>query len=267
MDSNSEVKNFWEEYSCGEKLYLNGIHKKDYEEHSSKRYKLEPYIINFLKFDFEKNSKILEIGVGLGADHQKIVEQGYDTFGIDLTQRAVDHTINRLYQMKLSSNINIGNAESLNFEDCSFNGVYAWGVIHHSHNPKVIISEIYRVLKTNGQAKIMMYNKHSITVFMLWFRYAFLKCKPWISFSSICHDYLESPGTKVYSKAEIKLIFKKFKSIYINTVLSHADLLSSEVGQRHRGIFLKTAKILWPRKLIKVFLSKFGLFMLIELEK
>jgi len=267
MGSNREVKNFWEEYSCGEKLYLNGTHKKGYEEHSLKRYQLEPYIINFLKFDLEKNSKILEIGIGLGADHQKIAEQGYNTFGIDMTQRAIDHTKNRLYQMDLKSEINIGNAESLDFNDSFFDGIYSWGVIHHSQNPKSIISEIHRVLKINGKAKIMMYNKYSITVFMLWFRYALLKLKPWTSFLSICNKHLESPGTKVYSEAELKLIFKRFKSIHINTVLSHADLLSSEVGQRHRGVILKIAKAIWPRKLIKIFLSKFGLFMLIELEK
>tara|TARA_B100000989_G_C19497794_1_gene452863 strand:- start:161 stop:967 length:807 start_codon:yes stop_codon:yes gene_type:complete len=268
MDSQQiDVKKFWEEYSCGEKLYLDSSHLKGYQDHEKKRYELEPYIIDFLKFDLQKTDNVLEIGVGLGADHKHIVKQGYKTYGIDLTQRAIDHTKNRLFQEKLTSNLSIGNAENLKFPDNFFNGIYSWGVIHHSPNPIKAISEIHRVLKPGGTLKIMLYHKYSIVIFMLWIRYALMRFNPFLSFSQVSSSYLESPGTKVYTKSEIREMFKNFRRIEIDIVLSHGDLLNSNVGQRHRGIILQLGKFFLPRKLIRRFFNSNGLFMLINIKK
>ena len=41
------------------------------------------HINNFAEFEKAKNKKFLEIGVGLGADHQKFVEAGAESYGID----------------------------------------------------------------------------------------------------------------------------------------------------------------------------------------
>ena len=264
---NIEVKDFWEKYSCGEKLYLNSTHKEGYSDQSKIRYSLEPYILNFLKFNLASNSKVLEIGVGLGADHQQIAEQGYQMYGIDLTQRAIDHTKNRFFQFNLCSNLSVSNAEKLNFQDNFFDAIYSWGVIHHSIYPEQIISEIHRTLKKRGTAKIMLYHKYSIVMFMLWLRYGLFKGKLFMSLLDISKKYLESPGTKVYTRKEVNNLFIEFSRIKTNIVLSHADLLDSDVGQRHRGKLLKFAKFIWPRKLVRLFLRQFGLFMLITVEK
>ena len=262
-----DVENFWEEYSCGEQLYLDSAHLEGYRNHENKRYDLEPYIIDFLKFDLDPNATVLEIGVGLGADHKKIVQQGFKTYGIDLTQRAIDHTRNRLFQENLSSNLNVGNAEQLEFTDNYFDGIYSWGVIHHSPNPHKVVSEIFRVLKPGGSLKIMLYHKYSIVIFMLWLRYALMRFNPFLSFSQVSSRYLESPGTQVFTKKEILQMFKKFSSVKIKTVLSHGDLLESDVGQRHRGIILKIAQRFLPRGIIKKYFNSNGLFMLISVKK
>ena len=108
------VKLFWNEASCGEELYLKGESLKDsYINQSLIRYKLEPYIINFANFEDAKNKKVLEIGVGLGADHQKFAESGAELFGIDLTERAITNTRERLKLFGLKSNLSIGDAEQL----------------------------------------------------------------------------------------------------------------------------------------------------------
>jgi 2-polyprenyl-3-methyl-5-hydroxy-6-metoxy-1,4-benzoquinol methylase len=87
------VKDFWNEASCGEELYLKGESLKDaYINQSLIRYRLEPYIISFANFEGAKNKKVLEIGVGLGADHQKFAEAGAELFGVDLTEKAITNT-------------------------------------------------------------------------------------------------------------------------------------------------------------------------------
>ena len=113
----------------------------------------------------------------------------------------------------------------------------------------------------------MIYNKYSFVILFLWLIYALLNIRPFTSFIKIASEHLESPGTKVYTAKEIKNILKDCKSINVNIELSHGDLLSSHVGQKHKGILLSFSKFLWPRFIIKKFLKKYGLFILINVVK
>ena len=154
--------------------------------------------------------------------------------------------------------------ENIPFDDESFDLVYSWGVIHHSPNTKLAIDEIYRVLRPNGKAKIMIYHKWSLVGLLLWVRYSLFNLKPWKSLNHIYSKYLESPGTKAYSIKEATSMFSQFNNIKITTPLTHGDLLESNVGQRHRGILLTLVKKIWPRRIIKLLFPKNGLYMLIS---
>ncbi len=142
-----------------------------------------------------------------------------------------------------------------------------WGVLHHSPDTTKAVSEVFRVLKPNGSARIMIYHKWSVIGFMLWLRYALLRLKPWLSLDKLYAENLESPGTKAYTIKEVRQLFSEFSYVVISTALTHGDLLESDVGQRHRGVTLGLAKMLWPRWLIRRFFPKAGLFMLIDAKK
>jgi SAM-dependent methyltransferase len=262
-----EVYEFWNRASCGEELYLSGEDYAAYTGQSEARYRLEPYIIDFAKFDSTKGKKVLEIGVGLGADHKCFAQAGAELYGIDLTPRAIEHTRRFIDLSGLKSNLTIGDAESLDFPDNYFDIVYSWGVLHHSPNTPKAISEVHRVLKNGGTARIMIYHKWSMIGIMLWLRYALLTGRPWLSMETIYAKYLESPGTKAYSVAEAKLIFKTFEEVSIQTILTHGDLLESAAGQRHGGVMLSFARKILPRQLIRTFFPTAGLFMLVEAKK
>jgi SAM-dependent methyltransferase len=262
-----QVHDFWNRASCGEDLYLAGQDRADYDARAEERYRLEPFIPNFAQFESAKGQRVLEIGVGLGADHQRFSHAGADLYGIDLTERAVEHTRRRLALFGLQSNLSVGDAENLDFPDKTFDLVYSWGVLHHSPNTPKAIAEVHRILKCEGLARIMIYHKWSMVGFMLWLRYGLLVGKPWRSLRSIYAAHLESPGTKAYSMAEARHLFGAFRSVKIKTVLGHGDLLTSGVGQRHRGRALTIARMIWPRALIRACLPNAGLFMLIEARK
>tara|TARA_B100000795_G_C22731904_1_gene411700 strand:- start:366 stop:1175 length:810 start_codon:yes stop_codon:yes gene_type:complete len=262
-----KVHDFWNDASCGEDLYLQSHDKDGFNMQSNKRYELEPYILDFADFKRSKDKKVLEIGVGLGADHQKFAESGAIMTGIDLTSRAIENTIARLKLFGLESSLSVGDAENLEFKDNSFDEVYSWGVIHHSPTTQDAINEIFRVLIPGGVAKIMIYHKWSLIGLMLWMRYALMRLQPFTSLTTIYSKYLESPGTKAYSKKEAKELFSNFSEIDIRTVLTHGDLLESAAGQRHKGVFIDIARKLWPRALIKFFFPSAGLFMLIRVIK
>jgi SAM-dependent methyltransferase len=261
------VQDFWQQASCGEDLYLPGVDREAYVSHSKARYELEPYIPGLAKFETVSGKRVLEIGVGLGADHQRFAEAGAELFGVDLTPRAVEHTRRRLSLFGLRSTLMTADAEALPFPESSFDVVYSWGVLHHSPDTRRAFSEVLRVLRPGGEARIMIYHTWSMIGFMLWTRYGLLSGKPWRSMSSIYDQHLESPGTKAYTTKGALALLEGFEQARISIELSHGDLLESAAGQRHRGLMLDVARRVWPRTLIRKFLPNAGLFMLITARK
>ncbi|WP_200251379.1 class I SAM-dependent methyltransferase [Lamprobacter modestohalophilus] len=146
----ADVRDFWDRASCGEELYLAGEDRQAYQAQADTRYALEPYIPEFAGFNTARGLRVLEIGVGLGADHQRFAQAGAVLSGIDLTERAVEHTRRRLAVFGLASDLAVGDAENLQFPDESFDLVYSWGVLHHSPDMPKAIAEVWRVLKRGG---------------------------------------------------------------------------------------------------------------------
>lgn len=267
MTSKAEVREFWDEASCGERLLLPSLDREGFNKQAHERYRLEPYLERFADFESWQKCKVLEVGVGLGADHQRFAEAGAEMHGIDLTQRAVELCELRMRLFGLASELRVGDAENLPFDDESFDLVWSWGVIHHSPDTRAAIHEMRRVLKSGGVARVMIYHTWSMVGLMLWLRYRLLRARPWTTMREIYARYLESPGTKAYTTSQARELFADFANVRIETVLTHGDLLSSGAGQRHAGLALAIARRLWPRRLITWLLPRAGLFMLIEAKK
>jgi ubiquinone/menaquinone biosynthesis C-methylase UbiE len=266
-DALEQVKSYWEAASCGEDLYLLGTTLADYEHQSRERYRLEPCIPQFAHFERYRDQRVLEIGVGAGADHEQFALAGADLTGVDLTDRAIEHAKRRLGLRGLSSELRRCSAEHLDFPDGSFDLVYSWGVLHVTPDTPKAIAEVLRVLKPGGEAKIMIYHTYSFVGYMLWLRYGLGKGRPRTSLAEIYDRYLESPGTKAYTKDEARALFTGFEIERIETTLTHADLLTSPVGQRHRGPVLDIARRVWPRRLIQRFFPGHGLFLMVTARK
>lgn len=267
MSSKDAVRDFWDGASCGEQLYLKRQDATGYEQQAFERYRLEPYISEFARFELARDKDVLEIGVGLGADHQRFAQAGARLAGIDLTPRAIEHTQRRLAAFGLPSRLQVGDAENLPFVDASFDLVYSWGVLHHSPDTRRAVAEVFRVLKPGGVARVMIYHKWSMVGLMLYLRYGLLRGRPWSSLATIYASHLESPGTKAYSTEEALKLFDQFERVETRIELTHADLLESGAGQRHQGVVLALARKLWPRRLIRQALPQAGLFLLIEAQK
>lgn len=262
-----QVFEFWNQASCGEELYLGNTTKAGYNEQAKHRYELEPYILDFAQFSAAKGARVLEIGVGLGAEHQRFAKAGAILFGIDLTERAIDHTRRRLLAFNLQSTLAVGDAENLTFENDFFDIVYSWGVLHHTPNTPKAISEVFRVLKPGGRMNIMVYSTFSCVGLMLWIRYALLRGRPFTSLETIYARYLESPGTKSYTLAQAAKLMEAYTDVKVWTVLTHGDLLESQAGQRHGGRLLSIARRIWPGWIIRTVFARSGLYLLIEARK
>lgn len=261
------VYEFWNRASCGEDLYLTDISRESYEAHAAMRYGLEPEIGEFAQFEAARGRDVLEVGVGLGADHARFAAGGARLWGVDLTDRAVEHTRRRLEKFGLTSTLAVADAENLPFADASFDVVYSWGVLHHSPDTPRCVAEVHRVLRPGGVARVMIYHTYSMVGYMLWIRYALLRGRPFTRLATIYSRHLESPGTKAYTMKEARVLFGRFREVTIRTHQGHGDLLTSQAGQRHRGRLLGIARAIWPRWLIKRLLPTHGLTMMITAVK
>lgn len=261
----NQVSNYWNAQSCGE-VYADGHTTQSYyDSHAQARYDLEPYIISFAKFSEGRNKDVLEVGVGMGADHLEWAKSCPRSLrGVDITPRAVQHTTRRFEAYNLKADVMVADAEALPFESNSFDIVYSWGVLHHSPNTEAGINEVLRVLRPGGTARVMIYNKYSLIGYMLWIRYALLTGRLSLGLTNIYADYLESPGTKAFTTYEADSMFKGFSHFRANVQLSIGDLLEGNAGQRHSGLALKLARRVFPRLLISRLMKDHGLFMMIE---
>ncbi len=264
MNSKDAVRDFWNDAACGEKLLLPSFDLDGFKAQSAERYRLEPYIISFADFEGSTGREVLEIGLGLGADHERFARAGANLHGVDLTPRAVEITRRRLEAQGLASDLRVGDAEALPFPDGSFDVVYSWGVIHHSPNTAQAAREILRVLKPGGHFRVMVYHTRSLVGLMLWLRYGLARAKPFTPMAEIYATHLESPGTKAYTCREAARLFAGASNVVTRVELTHGDLLESGAGQRHEGRALALARRIWPRWLLRRVAGRFGLFLLVS---
>jgi ubiquinone/menaquinone biosynthesis C-methylase UbiE len=207
------VKAFWETEACGERY--GG-------EQDRLRYELEPEIVPFAGFEGGAGKKVLEIGVGMGADFLRWVRGGARATGVDLTERAVTLTRRRLAEEGLDADVRVADAEHLPFPDGAFDIVYSWGVLHHTPDPALALAEAGRVLAPGGQLKVMLYHRRSWVALAAWARFGLLRGKPRCTLKEAVSQ-MESPGTKAFTPDEVRAMLPGFQSVEVTPVLTHWD--------------------------------------------
>lgn len=265
------VKRFWGDDPCGTYAGKTQNDRKRYfEEIELHRYKQQPFIKPFADFQSWKDKDILEIGIGAGTDFLQFCRSGAHSYGVDLTHESIEILKERLDLEGLTAHIQTINAESLPFEENKFDFVYSFGVIHHSNEPEKIINEIYRVLKSDSEARIMLYNRYSWLSLLYYLKFGVMKLRPWRSLDSIMWNYRESIGTKVYSRKQVRNLCRKFSEISINTVLTSGDYVKEEMfynRMKKKGTVPKILLALYPSWLVRLAGNRFGFYHLITLRK
>lgn len=134
-----------------------------------------PYVSRRLPFDRIMptdltDTRVLEIGCGMGLQTEHLARRGAQVTAVDLTLPAVAATTARLKLRGLDGTVERADAESLPFNDESFDLVWSWGVIHHSPNTARIVREVARVLCMDGEARLMVYNRDALIARLLLLR-------------------------------------------------------------------------------------------------
>lgn len=165
----NDIKDFWQGHPCGAELVgdLTDESRHEYDEffrrYDDFRYTKEPHILtNLDRIDFA-GKRVLEIGLGQGADAEQIVKRGGSYSGVDLTEESVKRVKMRFSLRDLPyDHIEQASALHLPFHDDTFDIVFSHGVLHHIPEIGKAQAEIRRVLNRNGKLIVMLYAKWSL---------------------------------------------------------------------------------------------------------
>jgi len=121
-----------------------------------------PWMPRMMEFDRHAGEELLEIGGGMGTDLAQFAAHGARVTDIDLSAGHLTLAKENFVARGLQGRFIQHDAESLIFEDNTFDIVYSNGVLHHTPNTGRVVTEIFRVLKPGGLVIAMVYAEDSL---------------------------------------------------------------------------------------------------------
>lgn len=163
------VQDFWQNHACGDakvgglRERFGGDYEKFFADYDKWRYSFERHLPGCFDGLNVSGKRVLEIGLGQGADSESLIRRGARWSGIDLTAESVERVRTRLTLRDLPfDDIAQGSVLELPFADDSFDMVFSHGVLHHVPEIQKAEKEIHRVLRPGGELVIMMYARWSL---------------------------------------------------------------------------------------------------------
>ena len=163
------IKEFWQEHPCGDAQVgglrdrFHGDYDRFFTDYDQFRYRNERHLPACIEALNVAGKQVLEIGLGEGAESERLIRQGARWSGVDLTAESVERVRTRLTLRELPyEELRQGSVLDLPFADDSFDMVFSHGVLHHVPEIKQAQSEIHRVLRPGGELVIMMYARWSL---------------------------------------------------------------------------------------------------------
>jgi ubiquinone/menaquinone biosynthesis C-methylase UbiE len=168
----------------------------DLDEYRFDKLRYLPQVVDFNGF---RGQRLLEIGCGVGIDLIRFAKGGARVTGVDLAPQSIQLAKKNFELRGLHAELHVMNGEALEFDDGSFDVVYAHGVLQYTAHAEKMAKEMHRVLKPGGQAIAMVYNRIS------WLHALSLVMKVEL-------EHEDAPVLKKYSTGEFKKLLSPFST-------------------------------------------------------
>ena len=182
-----------------------------------------PWMPEVMEFSRHAGEQVLEVGGGMGTDLAQFATHAAIVTDVDLSEGHLQHAQENFRLRGLTGRFVHHDAETLPFDDNTFDLVYSNGVIHHTPNTARAVAEIFRVLKPGGRAIAMVYAENSLQYWrnLVWhygMKSGDLASR---SMAEIMSRSVERTGNdarplvKVYTKPRLRALFRAFSDIQI----------------------------------------------------
>jgi SAM-dependent methyltransferase len=128
---------------------------------ASYRYGKLAYMAGVVEFERWRERDVLDIGCGAGLDLVRLAGAGARAAGIDLSGGSLALASRYLAVENVRALLAQADAVRLPFRDESFDLVLCLGVLPFAPDPSGIVAEARRVLRKDGLAILVAYNRHS----------------------------------------------------------------------------------------------------------
>lgn len=135
--------------------------KAFFEDLDEYRFDKLRYLPRVVKFDGYREKQLLEVGCGIGTDLVRFASGGARCVGVDLSRTALDLAQRNAHHAGVPIDFRLANGEALPFDDGTFDIVYGHGVLQYTADARKMVEECRRVLRRDGEAIFMVYNRIS----------------------------------------------------------------------------------------------------------
>lgn len=198
-----EIRDYWNEHIHDLEIATHPVGSSGFfAELDEYRFDKLRYLPKLVDFGGYRGKKLLEVGCGVGIDLIRFARGGAFVTGIDLAEVSIDLAQQYCDSVGLQADLQVMDGEVMTFPDDSFDVVYAHGVLQYTGNASRMMDEIHRVLKPNGEAILMVYNKYS-----------------WLNGLSklmkVELEHEDAPALRKYSVGEFKQLLRPFADVKI----------------------------------------------------
>jgi len=197
--------------------------------------------------------EILELGCGMGFDTIPFAQAGARVAAIDVSDKCLALTQRHLGWYGAEADLRLGDAESLDFPDESFDIVSARGLLMFTPNPAAVMAEAFRVLRPRGVLQAILHNRYS------W--YVLLGAVARVNLV----DPIQDPEpNRLFTRGEARALFEGFAEVRIDggrlpTITSKRRGLAAKVF----NTLVVPGTKLAPQRL----LEPFGYYLIVEGKK
>jgi ubiquinone/menaquinone biosynthesis C-methylase UbiE len=192
-----------------------------------------PWMPDTMEMAVHAGHDVLEIGGGMGTDLAQFAAHGAAVTDLDLSAGHLELAAENFRLRGLRGRFIHHDAETLPFDDGSFDLVYSNGVLHHTPNTSAVVREIRRVLRPGGRAIVMFYAENSLHYWrkLVWALGVKEHMLDRMSMGEIMSRSVErtaneaKPLVKVYTARRLRALFRD----YVNVEILQRQLLAEEL--------------------------------------
>jgi glycosyltransferase involved in cell wall biosynthesis/ubiquinone/menaquinone biosynthesis C-methylase UbiE len=183
-----------------------------------------PWMREVMEFNRHKSEKVLEVGAGMGTDLAQFATHGALVTDVDLSSGHLDLARENFRLRGLAAEFVLHDAETLPFDDNTFDVVYSNGVIHHTPNTHSVVCEMRRVLKPGGRAIVMVYAENSLhywrnLVWAIGLKEGQISKRSMGDIMSAAVERSDNaaarPLVKVYTRRRLRKLFDRFEDVEV----------------------------------------------------